>query len=114
MPVMNITTMIEGTTARIVPHTAIDQDTLPLLRATAAALPQWVTEVVWDLHDTPFMDLAGLHLLTDPEPAGRPPRRTAVTGMRPQPQELLRVAAELFPPLRFPRQLPGARPHQAA
>ncbi|MEV5899815.1 hypothetical protein [Streptomyces sp. NPDC052127] len=102
---MHITTMIVGTAARITPHGAIDYDTLPALRAAAAALPPNVNVVTWDLHDTSFMDVAGLHLLTDRRPQDGPPRRTAVAGPAPQPLRLLRLAAELFPALEFTRLL---------
>ncbi|MFC8226489.1 STAS domain-containing protein [Streptomyces sp. NPDC057287] len=111
---MDTTTMIEGTTARITPHGEIDHDSLPELRAAAAALPPGVTEVVWDLHDTPFVDTAGLHLLTDPRPADSPRRRTTVTGMQTQPLELLRTAAELFPTLEFAHMVPETRQQAAA
>ncbi|WP_314225357.1 hypothetical protein [Streptomyces zaehneri] len=109
---MHITTMIVGTAARITPHGAIDHDTLPALRAAAAALPPNVTVVTWDLHDAPFMDVAGLHLLTDRRPPDGPPRQTAVTGLAPQPLRLLRLAAELFPALEFGRLLCDLPPVQ--
>ncbi|MFI5474491.1 hypothetical protein ACIA6D_30160 [Streptomyces cacaoi] len=110
---MHITTMIGGTAARITPHGAIDHDALPALRAAAAALPPDVTQVTWDLHDTHFMDVAGLHLLTDQRLQDGPPRQTAVTGLAPQPLRLLRLAAELFPALEFTRLLSDTPPVQA-
>ncbi|MER6835521.1 STAS domain-containing protein [Streptomyces cellulosae] len=60
---MHFTTRIDGSTACIAVHGEIDYDTLPLLRAAAAALPPGVTELVWDLEHARFMDVAGLHLL---------------------------------------------------
>ncbi|MFF9497904.1 STAS domain-containing protein [Streptomyces flaveolus] len=91
------TTTIDGTSARITVLGDIDYDTLPPLRAAADALPANVTDLLWDLHQTAFMDLAGLHLLFTPAPSGHPDRRTAVTGLRPQPLRLLRLAADLHP-----------------
>ncbi|MFD9286844.1 STAS domain-containing protein [Streptomyces sp. NPDC060030] len=111
---MNVTTLIDATSATIIPHGEIDHTTLPKLRAVVAALPRDVAEVVWDLKDTPFIDTAGLHLLVDPPPADVPPRRATVTGMQPQPLRVLRTAAELFPTLEFARLLPEARQHGAA
>ncbi|MEU5656846.1 STAS domain-containing protein [Streptomyces sp. NPDC047737] len=110
---MHVTAMIDATTARIIPHGEIDHDTLPKLRAVLAALPQDVTEVIWDLQDTPFIDTAGLHLLIDPQPVNRP-RRTTVTAMPSQPLELLRTAAEVFPTFGFGELLPEARTQDAA
>ncbi|MDX2592827.1 MULTISPECIES: hypothetical protein [Streptomyces] len=52
---------------------------------------------LWDLNHTLFMDIAGLHLLFAPIPHDRPGRRTTVTGLRPQPLRLLRLAAETNP-----------------
>ncbi|MFF2140371.1 STAS domain-containing protein [Streptomyces sp. NPDC058193] len=99
---MNITTRIDGTTARITPHGAIDHDTAPALRMMLAALPVSVTRVAWDLHDVTFMDSAALHLITDPPPVDAPSRRMAVTGLKSQATELLRTAAELLPELKMP------------
>ncbi|TXS05020.1 anti-sigma factor antagonist [Streptomyces sp. col6] len=111
---MDVTTMIDATTARIIPHGDIDHTAMPKLRAVIDALPRDVTELVWDLNDTPFLDSAGLHLLTDPSPAGTPQRRTRVTGLGPQPQELFRTAEELFPYLELSSLLPNGRPQAAA
>ncbi|MFI8952745.1 STAS domain-containing protein [Streptomyces sp. NPDC053750] len=92
------TTTIDGTSARITVRGDIDYDTLPPLRDAAAALPAHVTDLLWDLHQTAFMDVAGLHLLFTPIPSGNGPvRRTTVTGLRPQPLRLLRLAADLHP-----------------
>ncbi|MET9593067.1 STAS domain-containing protein [Streptomyces sp. NPDC006516] len=110
---MHVTAMIDATTARILPHGEIDHETLPELRAVLSALPQDVTEVIWDLRNTPFIDIAGLHLLIDPQTADSP-RRTTVTAMPMQPLELLRTAAEVFPTLGFAELLPEARPQDAA
>ncbi|MFZ4185396.1 STAS domain-containing protein [Streptomyces sp. R17] len=64
---MNVTTTLDGgTTARIPAHGEIDFDTLPLLRAAVTALLPQMSDLQWDLSDTPFMDIAGLHLLFSP------------------------------------------------
>ncbi|MER7485538.1 STAS domain-containing protein [Streptomyces sp. NPDC126497] len=94
---MNITTTIDDTSARITPYGDIDLDTLPPLRAAADALPARVTDLIWDLNHTVFMDTAGLHLLFTPLPADGPNRRTTVTGLRRQPLRLLLLAADLHP-----------------
>ncbi|MEU3662485.1 STAS domain-containing protein [Streptomyces sp. NPDC032940] len=96
---MNTTnTCIHGTSARITVRGDIDHDTLPPLRAAADALPPQVTDLLWDLNRTAFMDVAGLHLLFTSIPSGSgPSRRTSVTGLRPQPLRLLRLAADLYP-----------------
>ncbi|WP_328320726.1 STAS domain-containing protein [Streptomyces sp. NBC_00388] len=111
---MHITTEIDGTTALITPHGEIDYDSLAALRATAAGLPQAVTDVTWDLHDARFMDVAGLHLLGDRRRQDRSPRRTAVTGLAPQPLRLLHLAAELFPAMELAARLPAPSPGRAA
>lgn len=94
---MNIVTVIDGTSAHITPYGDIDFDTLPPLRAAADALPAHVTDLVWDLNHTAFMDTAGLHLLFAPRPPGGPNRRTIATGLRSQPLRLLFLAADLHP-----------------
>ncbi|MFF4401531.1 lipid asymmetry maintenance protein MlaB [Streptomyces sp. NPDC001480] len=94
---MNITTAIDGTSARITLRGDIDFDTLPPLRAAADALPAHVTDLLWDLHHTPFMDVVGLLLLFDHTPVDGPARRTTVTGLRQQPLRLLLLAAGLSP-----------------
>ncbi|MER7721448.1 STAS domain-containing protein [Streptomyces flaveolus] len=92
------TTTIDGTSARITVRGDIDHDTMPPLRAAADALPAHVTDLLWDLNHTAFMDVAGLHLLFTPTPPGSDTnRRTTVTGLRPQPLRLLRLAADLHP-----------------
>ncbi|MEU1853414.1 hypothetical protein ABZ499_30160 [Streptomyces sp. NPDC019990] len=93
---MNITTTIDGTSARIRPCGEIDSDTLPPLRAAVDGLPPQVTDLQWDLTYTPFMDVAGLHLLFTPTANGREHRAT-VTGLRAQPLWLLLTAAEVDP-----------------
>ncbi|MFF4845056.1 STAS domain-containing protein [Streptomyces collinus] len=94
---MDIITTSDGTTARITPRGDIDFDTLPPLRAAADTLPVQVTDLLWDLSHTRFMDIAGLHLLFTPaQPDGRG-RRTMVTGLRPQPLRLLLLAADTNP-----------------
>ncbi|MFJ5520922.1 STAS domain-containing protein [Streptomyces griseoluteus] len=94
---MNITTVIDGTSARITPRGDIDFETLPPLRAAAQALPTRVTDLLWDLHHTAFMDVAGLHLLFDHLPVDGPDLHTTVTGLRQQPQRLLLMAAAIHP-----------------
>ncbi|MEU2021422.1 STAS domain-containing protein [Streptomyces sp. NPDC016469] len=95
---MDITTVINGTSARISPIGEIDSDTLAPLRAATDALPPHVTDVQWDLHDAPFMDVAGLHLLLSPRARrGAPGRSVTVTGLRPQPLRLLLLAADISP-----------------
>lgn len=117
---MNITTAINGTTARITPRGDIDFDTLPPLRTAAHALPAHVSDVLWDLSHTPFMDLAGLHLLFTPTPVvphGRG-RRTSVTGLRSQPLRLLLLAADTNPAVfdvaRLLPDVPPVEPGQPA
>lgn len=93
---LNITTTIDGTTAHIHARGEVDIDTLPPLRAAAAALPPQVTHLQWDLTGTPFMDVAGLHLLFAPT-AGSTDCRTTVTGLARQPLWLLHTAACVNP-----------------
>ncbi|MGQ4431344.1 MULTISPECIES: STAS domain-containing protein [unclassified Streptomyces] len=107
---MNITTVTNGTHARITPHGAIDYHTLPGLQAAARTLPADILHLTWDLHDTPFMDIAALHLL-DPT-AGAPQPSTSVIGLKTQPLALLRLAAALFPAVGWQRFLPDeTQPH---
>ncbi|MEV8554590.1 STAS domain-containing protein [Streptomyces glaucescens] len=94
---MNITTRIDGTCARITPHGDIDRDTFPPLQAAVEALPARITDLVWDLHQTPFMDVAGLHLLFAPAATGISDRTTTVTGLRSQPLRLLLLATDVNP-----------------
>lgn len=94
---MNITTTIDGTSARISPCGEIDFDTLPLLRAAVDVLPPQVTDLQWDLTLTPFMDVAGLHLLFSPTTSGDPERQATVAGLRAQPLSLLLTAADVNP-----------------
>jgi ABC-type transporter Mla MlaB component len=115
---MNITTTIDGTRARIAARGEIDFDTLPPLRAAVAALPPQVTDLQWDLTGTPFMDIAGLHLLFDPAASG-PDCRTTVTGLGSQPLWLLLTAADAAPAVFDLSRLlpdiapPGCRPAAA-
>ncbi|MER6470943.1 STAS domain-containing protein [Streptomyces collinus] len=94
---MNTLTTLNGATATITVRGDIDFDTLPPLRVAADALPAHVTDLLWDLTHTSFMDIAGLHLLFAPAPPDRPGRRITVIGLRPQPMRLLRLAAETNP-----------------
>ncbi|MGW0413265.1 STAS domain-containing protein [Streptomyces collinus] len=94
---MNTITTLNGPTATITVRGDIDFDTLPPLRAATDVLPAHVTGLLWDLNHTLFMDVAGLHLLFAPAPPDRPDRRVTVTGLRPQPLRLLRLAAETNP-----------------
>ncbi|MFI9122303.1 hypothetical protein ACIGW0_23365 [Streptomyces bikiniensis] len=94
---MNITITITGTTARITPRGEIDYDTLPPLRAAVDRLPLRVTDLLWDLENLSFTDVAGLHLLFGPAPQDGPQHRTTATGLQDQPLQLLLLAADLFP-----------------
>ncbi|MGX1127947.1 hypothetical protein RKD49_000137 [Streptomyces glaucescens] len=108
---MHITTAIDGTSARITLCGDLDFDALSPLRAAADALPANVSDLLWDLNHTPFMDIAGLHLLFTPSPLDGPDRRTAVTGLRPQPLRLLLLAADMHPALfDLARLLPDTPP----
>ncbi|MFI5963564.1 hypothetical protein ACIA8J_15450 [Streptomyces asoensis] len=93
------TLRIDGAAAHIVVHGEIDFDALPVLRAAAADLPPDVTELVWDLHDAGFMDVAGLHLLFEQPPRPGPARKTTVINLAPQPLRLLLLATEVDPDL---------------
>jgi anti-anti-sigma factor len=107
---MHFTLRIDGTAAHITVHGEIDYTTLPTLRAAAAGLPPNVTELVWDLHDARFIDVAGLHLLFEqPSPEG-PPRKTTVTNLAPQPLRLLALATETIPALELAHLLPDTLP----
>ncbi|MBM9624193.1 STAS domain-containing protein [Streptomyces zhihengii] len=104
---MNITTEIHGAAATLTPRGDIDFQHLDLLRATLQQLPPTVTNVAWDLRDTPFADVAALHLLSTP---GDPQRATSLANLQPQHRRLLTIACELFPDADFDRYLncPGA------
>ncbi|WP_053849873.1 STAS domain-containing protein [Streptomyces sp. NRRL B-24085] len=93
---MNVTTVIDGTRARIIPHGEIDADTLPPLRAALAGLPPGFSDVQFDLRETAFMDVAALRFLFD-HCADASPRRRTVTGLSPQPMRLLLLASDLYP-----------------
>ncbi|MGW2173969.1 STAS domain-containing protein [Streptomyces sp. NPDC001705] len=107
---MNIRTTIDGTRARISLDGEIDFSTLPQMRAATTALPAHVTDLLWDLGEATFMDVAGLHLLFDPTPPGNIPRWTTVTGLGPQPLRLLTLAAELNPNVDLTRVIRTAPP----
>ncbi|MCG7523582.1 STAS domain-containing protein [Streptomyces sp. OfavH-34-F] len=95
---MNITTVINGTSARITPRGDIDADTLVPLRTAVHALPPHVTDLQWDLRGTFFMDVTGLHLFVPSStPAGAARRRITVTGLQDQPARLLLLAADTRP-----------------
>lgn len=94
---MSITTMIDGTSARISVGGEIDFDTLPSLCAAVEALPLQVIDLQWDLTLTSFMDVAGLHLLFTPATSSGPERRATVTGLRAQPLSLLLMASDVNP-----------------
>ncbi|MDG9722805.1 STAS domain-containing protein [Streptomyces sp. DH41] len=94
---MDITTVTDGTYARITPHGEIDADTLPSLQAALTALAPDVGDVLFDLRDTPFMSAAGLRVLFDHSVDASLPRRRTVTGLRSQPLRLLLIAADLNP-----------------
>lgn len=109
---MNITTEIHGSAATLTPRGDIDYQHLDQLRDTLLQLPPSVTAVAWDLRDAPFVDVAGLHLLSTP---AEPRRATSLTNLKPQHRRLLTIACELFPDADFDRYLrhgPGA--HRAA
>ncbi|MFK8905639.1 STAS domain-containing protein [Streptomyces sp. YS-3] len=103
---MHFTLRIDGTTAHVTVHGDIDYATLPTLRAAAAGLPPQVTELVWDLHDARFMDVAGLHLLFEHHSPQGPRRKTTVTNLAPQPLRLLLLATEMNPALELAPLLP--------
>ncbi|AQS71110.1 STAS domain-containing protein [Streptomyces pactum] len=107
---MHFTMRIDGTAARVTVHGDIDYTTLPTLRAAAAGLPPQVTELVWDLHDARFMDVAGLHLLFEQPSQGGSPRKTTVTNLAPQPLRLLVLATEVNPALELADLLPDTPP----
>ncbi|MFD5536769.1 lipid asymmetry maintenance protein MlaB [Streptomyces sp. NPDC127079] len=108
---MNIATTIDGTSARLSICGEIDFDTLPSLRAVVDTLPPQVTDLYWDLTRTPFMDVAGLHLLFTPTTSSGPERRATVTGLGKQPLSLLLMAADVNPTLfDLSRLLPDVPP----
>ncbi|MER7483910.1 hypothetical protein ABTX60_40785 [Streptomyces sp. NPDC126510] len=95
---MDITTTVDGTSARISPSGEIDFYTLLPLRAAADTLPPQVTDLQWDLSGTAFMDVTGLNFLFAPAPHDSAPgRSTTVTGLNRQPLWLLLLAAEVRP-----------------
>lgn len=108
---MHITTEIHGAGATLTPHGDIDFQHLAQLRDSVSRLPSAVTEVAWDLRDAPFVDVAGLHLLSA---RGEPARATSLTNLRPQPRRLLLVASEIFPEAGFGRYVHGPGEAHAA
>ncbi|GAA2325548.1 STAS domain-containing protein [Streptomyces kunmingensis] len=107
---MNITTELDGHRATLTPHGDIDFDAMDHLQTSLVRLPSAVTRVVWDLHDVPFVDIAGLHLLA----TSLGPVQSAVTHLNPQALGMLRLACELFPHMGFERHLPDAPQLQPA
>ncbi|MGC2999115.1 STAS domain-containing protein [Streptomyces sp. G35A] len=107
---MHFTLRIDGAVAHITVHGEIDYTTLPTLRAAAAGLPPHVTELVWDLHDARFMDVAGLHLLFEQPSHEGPARKTTVTNLAPQALRLLVLATEVHPGLELTHLLPDTPP----
>ncbi|MFD0427783.1 STAS domain-containing protein [Streptomyces zhihengii] len=63
---MHITTEVRGNCATLTPRGDIDFEHLDQLRTSLDQLPSTVTDVAWDLRDTFFVDIAGLHLLGTP------------------------------------------------
>lgn len=104
---MIITTTIDGAWARISPRGQLDYGALKALSTAAAALPPDVTDVVWDMEETTFMDVTTLRFLFDPAPALGPLFRTRVSGLGPQPMRLLRLATGLDHSLDVTRLMPG-------
>ncbi|MFC8124857.1 STAS domain-containing protein [Streptomyces sp. NPDC057302] len=112
---MFITTSNDGVEAVISPWGEIDFAAVPALLAAVRDLPLSVTRVTWDLRKILFMDSAGLHLFDDHRSACLGTGRTlTVTGLRPQPLELLRLAHELSPEHRWSDFLPEGSPTAAA
>ncbi|OQR63398.1 hypothetical protein B6E66_13695 [Streptomyces maremycinicus] len=104
------TLRIEGIVAHITVHAEIDYETLPTLRAATADLPPDVAELVWDLQNAHFMDVAGLHLLFEQPPQPGRALKTTVANLAPQPLRLLLLAAEVNPALELTRLLPDTLP----
>ncbi|MCX0241933.1 hypothetical protein [Streptomyces drozdowiczii] len=105
---MNITTVINGTFARITPSGDIDADSLAPLHTAVGALSPHVSDLQWDLHHTLFMDVSGLHLLL-PQQLADPIQHITVVRLCPQPARLLLLAADLRPGIfDLARLLPAA------
>lgn len=112
---MLVTTRFNGATAVISPCGEIDFGALPTLLATARMLPPSVTQVIWDMRKTLFMDAAGLRLLAHQRLACRGAGQTlTVTGLARQPLRMLRLARELFPADRWGDFLHEGRQETAA
>jgi anti-anti-sigma factor len=103
---MRFTLRIDDTVARITVYGDIDYYTLPTLRSAAAGLSPHATELLWDLRDARFMDVAGLHLLFEPRSQEGTTRKTTVTNLGPQPLRLLVLAAGVNPALELADLLP--------
>ncbi|WP_420037330.1 STAS domain-containing protein [Streptomyces sp. cg28] len=107
---MNVTVERHSDSATLTPHGDIGFADLDQLRARVDQLPSDVTEVVWDLHAVPFMDIAGLHLLG----VSSPRLHVSVTNLPSQPLHLLRLAGELFPHMGWEQHLPDSSVPRAA
>ncbi|MEU3837876.1 STAS domain-containing protein [Streptomyces microflavus] len=100
---MYVTTEQHGRSATLTPRGDIDFAGLEQLRACLAGLPDTVGEVIWDLRDVTFMDVAGLHLISTPIAAAR----VSLTNMTPQAVRLLEAATAVFPRQEWDRHLPS-------
>lgn len=90
------------------PYASRVHDALSPLRVVVEAFPAPVTDLLWDLSPTPFMDLAGLHLLFSPPLPRRTVLSTPVTGLHAQPLRLLLLATDPHPrAFDLSRLLPG-------
>ncbi|MEU8950499.1 STAS domain-containing protein [Streptomyces sp. NPDC048489] len=98
----------DGVSAVITPQGEIDFITSPSLHAFLQQLPPSVTGVTWDLRQTRFMDVAGLHLLVHLRQACQDAGRTlTVTGADEPLRRLLQLAHDLFPAGHWDDFLPG-------
>ncbi|MEU0896621.1 hypothetical protein [Streptomyces massasporeus] len=92
---MNVTTTLDGTSARIGVRGEIDFDTLPPLRAAAAALPPQVPDPEWDLTGAPSWTSAVCTCCSVRPRAVRPAEDRG--GLGPQPLWPLLTASETDP-----------------
>ncbi|MGW4674910.1 STAS domain-containing protein [Streptomyces sp. NPDC004324] len=105
---MLLTLTGDGVSAVITPQGEIDFVTSPSLHAFLQQLPPSVTGVTWDLRQTRFMDVAGLHLLVQLRQACQDAGRTlTVTGADEPLRRLLQLAHDLFPADHWDDFLPG-------